>query len=377
MFSTIQNTESHVDELALVGEALERIHTLAGDLPTPQTSELLRYQIETGGKRLRPLLVFRLATALAEDPRRVIPLAACCELIHQATLVHDDLQDRDRYRRGAPTVWHKYGAHRAIDLGDAMLYHALLLLGQLEVPANTQRTLQSFVIETVLQVIEGQEREFALSRGEMPTLKQYIDAVSGKTGALLMLPLVGAARVFDCDTALVSALRRASLHLGIAYQIRNDVLNVFTREGRASGGSDIGEGKRSALVVFAAQSLDSESQRRLLAILDLPRDRTTPAQVRWVQDMFLETGAVSRASRSLLRHADAATQEPALTHHPAIARLLLAVSRYVAHDVTDLARLTQAYTPTEFTSRSLPSETTACSSSTLPRLVECQPGGTR
>jgi geranylgeranyl pyrophosphate synthase len=94
------------------------------------------YHMETGGKRLRALLPLMVAEALGKEAASMVPFGAACEMLHNATLVHDDLQDGDRQRRGRDTVWARFGAPHAINLGDAMFYYAVLLVQRVEATAE-------------------------------------------------------------------------------------------------------------------------------------------------------------------------------------------------------------------------------------------------
>ena len=107
----------------VVGEAVPPDSTLVG---------MLSYHMGTGGKRLRALLPLAVADALEAQPAQLVPFGAACELLHNATLVHDDLQDGDEMRRDQEAVWKRYGAAQAINLGDAMLYLTLALVHRLQ-----------------------------------------------------------------------------------------------------------------------------------------------------------------------------------------------------------------------------------------------------
>jgi len=148
-------SEAHLPAvLALMKEVVQQSNPSDSAL-----GEMCSYHLDTGGKRLRSVLPLLVAEALNADPQPLRAFAAACEMLHNATLVHDDLQDGDAVRRGRASVWAHFGEPQAINLGDAMFYYTLLLLQRLEQPANrvlalTQRTL----LET-LRVIDGQQRE--------------------------------------------------------------------------------------------------------------------------------------------------------------------------------------------------------------------------
>src|SRR5437773_2405363 len=100
-----------------------------------------------------PLLT---AQALGSDPERVVGFGAACEMLHNATLVHDDLQDGDLVRRGQLTVWNRFGVPQAINLGDAMFYFAVLLCQRADGPVRREATVRRF-LAGMLRVIDGQE----------------------------------------------------------------------------------------------------------------------------------------------------------------------------------------------------------------------------
>jgi len=170
--------------------------------------------IETGGKRLRAVLRLRVGEAVGADPAQLVPFGAACEMLHNATLVHDDLQDGDRLRRGRATVWHRYGAAQAINLGDAMFYYTLLLVHRLELPIDRREAIARRVLEETLRVIEGQEREFRLRQFSRPPLPDYFAMVEAKTSGLFALPMAGAAALCGRPAEVVRGLQEAAGHMG-------------------------------------------------------------------------------------------------------------------------------------------------------------------
>ena len=312
---------------------LEDILALVQDVitaSTPADSRLrgmAAYQMETGGKRLRAALPLLVAEALGAEPERMLPFAAACELLHNATLVHDDLQDGDILRRGRPTVWSRYGAASAIDLGDAMLYWTVLLLERLDASTEERADATRRLLRETIQIIDGQEREFALKDDEQPTLDGYFRMVEGKTSGLFVLPLSGAATLSGASAALADGLAEAGRHMGVLFQIQDDLLDLYGDKGRHGRGSDIAEGKRSVLVVHVLErsalgGAAAADAARLLAILDAPRDDTTAQDVATARAIFERGGAVDRAVAEIRRRAHAAAEVPSLAAHPSVAALV-------------------------------------------------------
>ncbi len=272
-----------VDDAELVGTSLQ---------------EMLDYQMSTGGKRLRALLPLMVADALDEPPDRVLPFGAACELIHNATLIHDDLQDGDRLRRGQPAIWVRYGSSPAINLGDALLYLAPLCLEYADVEEGLRWQVASMIFRQVLGVVDGQEREFALD-ATTATHDDYVKMVVGKTGGLFCLPIVGAARLCGASEAIVEALQLVSRELGVLFQIQDDIVDLYGEKGRECRGGDLREGKISALVIAFGSRAPSSEVQRLHQILEAGRDETTEDDVAWAIEQFRRRGALSSALENI------------------------------------------------------------------------------
>jgi len=278
-------------------------------------ADLCTYHMQTGGKRLRALIPLLTADVLGQDPAALLPFGAACEMLHNATLVHDDVQDGDRMRRGRETVWSRFGMPQAINLGDAMFYYTLLLLDRLDLPATRRQAINRRLIRATLQVIEGQQLEFMLATAERPTMEAYTAVVAGKTAGLLRLVLAGAAELCGAPAALVSGLDQAALHLGILFQIQDDLLDLYGEKGRESRGSDIREGKRSVLAVHALVHAPPEEAARLREILNLDRAATGEAEVEEARRIMERAGARIRAVEELVSRRDRALGADGLETH--------------------------------------------------------------
>jgi hydroxymethylglutaryl-CoA reductase len=269
---------------------------------TPEGSTLTRmcaYHMESGGKRLRALLPLLVAETLGVDPASLVPFGAACEMLHNATLVHDDLQDGDRFRRGVETVWHHFGTPQAINLGDAMFYYTLELVHRLQLPLGRRDAAARRVLRETLRVIDGQEREFLLKQVERPTLADYFAMVEGKTSGLFALPIAGAATLCGASGPIVRGLQEAARHMGVLFQIQDDVLDLYADKGRDARGSDIREGKRSALVVHALQHAPETDAARLRQVLDTERERTTDEEVAEAIELLTRNGALGFALQEI------------------------------------------------------------------------------
>jgi geranylgeranyl pyrophosphate synthase len=301
--------------------------TVARESP-PESSlvEMCAYHLSTGGKRLRALLPLAVAETLGREAASLIPFGAACELLHNATLVHDDLQDGDTTRRGHEAAWVKYGEARAINLGDAMLYWTVLLLRHLDAsPAERERLSTRLLRETV-RVVDGQEREFLLKDADAPLEQDYFRMVEGKTSGLFALPIAGAAEFCGADPELVDALERAAGHLGVLFQIQDDVLDLYADKGREHRGTDICEGKISALVVHFINNAPDEKAHWLRGILDAPRDEVSLDEIDAVSAAFEEHGSLAYALDEIERRRKLALDDETFDAHPDVAALLRGIA---------------------------------------------------
>lgn len=273
--------------------------------------EMLDYHFRSGGKRLRPLLAYGAALAYARKKgsnqeslvRDCTPFALAVELVHNATLIHDDIQDEDRLRRGQETLWVKYSAAQAINCGDAWFFVPQLLLQQANYAPHLKLDLLEHLQRKTLAVIEGQSQEFALksrfAKGEEISVKQYLVMVEGKTSALFSIPLLGGAKIAGAGALEQKALEQSALHLGRAFQIQDDLLDLWGDKGRNEVGSDIAEGKLSYPMVLLLQDSprNSEEHKRAVEILRAPREKTSAADIAWVIAAMEKRGIKEKAKQ--------------------------------------------------------------------------------
>ncbi|MDZ7377896.1 MAG: polyprenyl synthetase family protein [candidate division KSB1 bacterium] len=226
--------------------------------------EPVRYLIESGGKRLRPLLLLLAAEAVGADVQEVVPAAAAIELLHTFTLVHDDIMDQDETRRGRPTVHVKWDVGTAILAGDglvAMAYHALF-------SRNYPRLVDMARVFTkgIVEVCEGQALDKEFETRSSVGMNEYMTMIRKKTACLFATACQVGALAGDGTDEQVDSLGQYGTHLGIAFQVQDDLLDLSSSVA-VSGkprGSDLAQGKKTFLVV-AAEPVMSAQQRAWLA----------------------------------------------------------------------------------------------------------------
>lgn len=310
--------DSHWPEM----EALMATFVRSATPPGSTLVEMCEYHMETGGKRLRALLPLLVGEAFGVDPKRMLPFGAACEMLHNATLVHDDLQDGDLVRRGRMTVWNRYGVPQAINLGDAMFYFAVLLTQEFDAPALRREQATRLLVTETLRVIDGQEREFQLKGLPDVTLEDYFAMVEGKTSGLFALPMAGAATLCDAPDSLCRALGEAARHMGVLFQIQDDTLDLYGDKGRDQRGSDIGEGKRSALVVHALRHASAHDAAWLRELLDRDRAATSQDEIDRAIELLTRTGSLRFALDEMARRKATALAIPEIEANPQLHQLV-------------------------------------------------------
>ena len=209
---------------------------------------------EAAGKRIRPLLVLLSASAFGEDWERALPAAASVELIHNFSLIHDDIEDNSPTRRGRPTLWKKWGIAQAVNAGDALFTLAHLALLRLEETVSPPVALQAarLLQDTCLQLTQGQYLDLSYETRRDLKLEDYWPMVNGKTGALLSASARLGAVVARATGAQAEKLGEFGRALGLAFQAQDDLLGIWGDAALTgkSADSDLIAGKKSLPVLF-------------------------------------------------------------------------------------------------------------------------------
>ena len=206
--SNIEQVEQRMLDLVLQGKG--------------QAGRAAAYHLSAGGSRVRALLAIQAARELALRDQDAVAIAAACELLHNASLVHDDLQDRDVLRRGQDAVWHRYGEAAAICVGDLLLSAAYAALAD---TGSHAAALMSRMHLRVAAVIRGQCDDIAMQGRRMDSLETYEQVARAKSGPLLILPVELALVLAGRTEAIATAVEAGSL-FAIGYQIADDLDDV-------------------------------------------------------------------------------------------------------------------------------------------------------
>ncbi|MCL4509732.1 MAG: polyprenyl synthetase family protein [Bacteroidetes bacterium] len=248
-------TEYFEQRRLMVESELEGSLELVADSPLEGNIE---YVFSMGGKRVRPLLTILAAEAVGKFNKDVLHAAAAIEILHNFTLVHDDIMDNADTRRGKTTVHVTSGVNTAILVGDLMMALAYDCLEKCS-KEHLREGLQIFN-EGVKQVCDGQALDESLSKVDGATMPAYIDMISKKTGALLMAAGKLGGLLGGGTSKEIDLLGNFGLNIGIAFQILDDMLDLegdVERFGKPRG-LDIIEKKKNYLFLKAQQSLDEK-----------------------------------------------------------------------------------------------------------------------
>jgi octaprenyl-diphosphate synthase len=255
--------------------------------------------IRAGGKRLRPSLSFltaRLLSASREDGMRV---ALAVELLHTASLLHDDLIDDAETRRGHTAAFRQYGNALSVMAGDFMLARVLRLLA-----VTNEPELTLLLADTAAAICEGEVLQFQLAAAGTSSFESYRRVIDSKTGVLIAAALEGVAILAGVDDARRSALRKYGLHFGRAFQLQDDYLDLLgdpASLGKPTGG-DLREGKATYPVLLLLDQGVSEAA----AILE--RRAAEAGDVERMAGLVRQHGADEATRAEVMREADTAIQ---------------------------------------------------------------------
>ena len=223
------------------------------------------------GKRIRPAVTLLVAGAAGGDPVRAAPVAAAIELLHNFTLIHDDIQDESATRRHRPTVWHTWGAKQAINAGDALFAVAHLPL--FELPARGVSAERALAIldafeRMTIEIVAGQTLDLGFETREDVTAGDYLAMIAGKTAAIIRFAAWAGATIAGVDPTTAARWADLGLELGLGFQIHDDLLGVWGTQAETGKrqADDIRRRKKSYPFLLLRERLDPPEQSKLNAI---------------------------------------------------------------------------------------------------------------
>lgn len=250
----------HVALVELVKDDLLRVNNVIDELGNSQVSlinDIASRLINSGGKRLRPLLTLVSAKLCNYKGDSHIQLAAAVEFMHTATLLHDDVVDESKMRRGIETANEKWDNKSSVLVGDFLLGHAFCLM----VKSNSVEVLRILSNASAI-IAEGEVKQLVATNNINISIDDYIDIISSKTATLFSAACEIIPVIAECSEKEITALRNFGLYLGIAFQIADDILDYSAKEEQLGKtiGDDFREGKVTLPVIFSYMQGNKEER---------------------------------------------------------------------------------------------------------------------
>ncbi len=260
--------------------------------------EASMHLLKAGGKRLRPVLLLAIAKGYGLNEEKALPAAAAVELLHNFTLVHDDIMDRDMFRRNVPTVHSIWGEALAILAGDLLFskaFEAIMMLEEKGIRHDLVVKAAKKLAWASTTVAEGQALDMDFEKRNDVTEQEYMVMIEKKTAALFKASAEIGAIIANAGDEEVEYIGEFARNTGIAFQIVDDILGITADESKLGKPvlSDIREGKRTILVIYTLSKLSDEERNEFLRILG--NRNATLEELRKAAEMIKSSGAIDYA----------------------------------------------------------------------------------
>ena len=295
-----------------------------------QTNDRLKkgylHLLKAGGKRIRPAFTLLAARYGGADSEKVIPLASAFELFHMASLVHDDVIDNSRLRRGEPTIRTVFGNDFSLHLGDCLFAKALQIV---EECGNAG--VSELLAYTSMEMCRGELEQIAAAYDYNQNIRQYFYRIKRKTSLLITLSCQAGAIAANADPQVVKVLGRYGHNIGMAFQITDDVLDYIADE-KALGkpvGSDIQQGVVTLPLIYILNRGSEMDRSRLLAILY--NKSFTREDICNIAEIIETGGALSFSLRIANKYVEKALQQLELLPENKTTGALREVAKFIYH----------------------------------------------
>ena len=263
--------------------------------------------ISHGGKRLRPYMVMKSCQILGGKMSHAIPAAGAVEMVHNFTLVHDDIMDNDEMRHGVPTVHKKFGMPIAILAGDVLFSKAYQVISKSKLSANSTNQLVSRLAKACVDVCEGQLLDVKMAEErKIPTQSEYITMIGKKTAALFDVSCAMGAICATQKIRDISNLSSFGRNLGIAFQITDDLIGVMgdPKITKKPVGNDLREGKKSLPILMAIKLAKGKDKKIILKAFG--NSRATKKNLNDAVNVIRSLGIEDNVRNQALRYAEKA-----------------------------------------------------------------------
>lgn len=286
--------QSYNNYREIIDEHLKRL--ISESKPT-SLYEPIKYILNAGGKRIRPILVLLACESLGGNPSDAINAAIAIEVFHNFTLVHDDIMDNAELRRGVRTIHKKWDVNTAILSGDAMFALAYKLLSKVESPRIGE--IFNAFSQSALEVCEGQALDLELEMSFDVEIDDYIEMISKKTASLIKNSAKIGGLVANGNDEQIRALENYGFNLGLAFQLQDDLLDVIadSEEFGKSIGGDIMNGKRTYLLISAKKKAKGNDREVIMRVFN--KDELDGSIVPTVREIYRRYGIIDETQEKV------------------------------------------------------------------------------
>jgi geranylgeranyl pyrophosphate synthase len=261
--------------------------------------------LERGGKRLRPLICILIHEMLGGKDDNIYKMATLPELIHNATLMVDDIEDNSMTRRGKECTYRKFGVNVAVNNGNFYYFYPMYLVGKLIASESQKMAILELITEKMMTLHIGQAMDIDWANNNAYDdvgKDKYLLMSAYKTGALLSIAMQIGAIMAGAQKPMLNIIDQMAIKIGIAYQIKDDILNLKAdEEWGKQVGEDITEGKITLLVVETIKQADDIDKKRIIEILhSKPTDQKLIFEVIAIMDKYLIFEKLNKFSMNLI-----------------------------------------------------------------------------
>jgi geranylgeranyl diphosphate synthase type I len=263
--------------------------------------------IINGGKRLRPYMVIKSCQILGGKTSKAMPAASAVEMVHNFTLVHDDIMDNDEMRHGVPTVHKKFGMPVAILAGDVLFSKAFQIISDSKLSSSAMTQLISRLAKGCVDVCEGQLYDIKMAEEKrIPSQSEYIKMIGKKTAALFDVSCAMGAICATNKTTDVVNLSSFGKNLGIAFQITDDLIGVMgdPKITKKPVGNDLREGKKSLPILMAIKS--AKGKNKAIILKAFGNQKASKNDVKKAVDVIRALGIEENVRNQALKYAERA-----------------------------------------------------------------------
>jgi geranylgeranyl diphosphate synthase type II len=287
------NSHELINDIQLKIE--NRIKEVAEIKPPETIYEPFNYVMSGGGKRIRPLLVVLSCGAIKEEIDNSIDAAVAVEILHNYTLVHDDIMDNSLMRRNRQTVHTKWDNATAILTGDLMFGVAFRILPDFSIAKRSDK-ISEILAQVNIDVCEGQALDMEFNIRKYIRLEDYLKMINYKTARLLSAAVLIGGNLAEASEAELTNLNEFATNLGIGFQIQDDVLDLLADEAKLGKtlGLDIVEGKKTILIIRALE-IAKESEHIELLNNFMENNGADKSQISLFKEMFNDLGIFNYA----------------------------------------------------------------------------------